>query len=92
MRRLDQQGLKVVTIVDPGVGFSKAAEHSFETLRRGLPQAHCYDLVYRHGLVYNNGLLAFGTTTGNLFISRDRGDSWKQIAGFLPPIYSVQII
>lgn len=24
--------------------------HRFETIREGLPQSDCYDLVYRHGL------------------------------------------
>jgi len=28
---------------------------SFDTLRRGLPQEHCYDLVYRHGLALGGG-------------------------------------
>ncbi|MGI0150071.1 MAG: hypothetical protein ACREDF_11150 [Thermoplasmata archaeon] len=30
-----------------------------------------------------------GTNTGQLLASRDEGDSWKMIAGFLPPILSV---
>jgi len=30
-----------------------------------------------------------GTNTGQLFASRDRGDSWHLVADFLPPIYSV---
>lgn len=33
--------------------------------------------------------LHVGTNTGQLFASRDRGDSWRLIADFLPPIYSV---
>lgn len=64
---------------------------TWEALTAGLPQEDCYDLVYRHGLAYRDGILAFGTTTGNLFVSDNRGDSWSQAAGFLPPIYSVQI-
>jgi len=30
-----------------------------------------------------------GTNTGQLFASRDEGESWKMIANFLAPILSV---
>lgn len=66
--------------------------NTWTTLTQGLPQENCYDLTYRHGLAQKNGLVCIGTTTGNLFVSNDRGDSWHQAAGFLPPIYSVQIV
>jgi photosystem II stability/assembly factor-like uncharacterized protein len=59
-------------------------------LRQGLPQEHCYDLVYRHALDIEGNRLAFGTTTGNLFISEDRGKSWECVSNYLPPIYSVR--
>jgi len=65
---------------------------TFETLRRGLPQEFAYDLVYRHGLdVDESGkVLAFGSTTGSLWISEDSGDTWQTISSNLPPIYSVR--
>jgi photosystem II stability/assembly factor-like uncharacterized protein len=65
---------------------------SFETLTRGLPQEHAYDLVYRHGLDVDEtgSLLAFGSTTGSLWISEDAGESWQIISSHLPPIYSVR--
>ena len=31
-----------------------------------------------------------GTSTGQLFYSRDSGDSWELMADFLPPIQSVE--
>jgi hypothetical protein len=31
-----------------------------------------------------------GTDTGQLFYSRDDGDSWEILADFLPPIVSVE--
>jgi hypothetical protein len=31
-----------------------------------------------------------GTHTGQLFYSRDSGDSWDMLADFLPPIQSVE--
>jgi photosystem II stability/assembly factor-like uncharacterized protein len=65
---------------------------TFETLTRGLPQEHAYDLVYRHALdVDETGTrLAFGSTTGSLWVSEDGGDSWQTISSHLPPIYAVR--
>jgi hypothetical protein len=65
---------------------------SFETLRRGLPQEWAYDLVYRHGLDVDEtgNRLAFGSTTGSLWISDDGGDSWQTVSSNLPPIYAVR--
>eukprot|EP01137_Pigoraptor_chileana_P017003 Opistho-2@74435 len=65
---------------------------SFEALRAGLPQAHCYDLVYRHGLVVDETgqRLLMGSTTGNLWASIDAGDSWQTVSLNLPPIYAVR--
>jgi hypothetical protein len=34
--------------------------------------------------------LLFGSTTGNLWISEDQGDSWQGLASSLPPIYCVR--
>jgi hypothetical protein len=64
---------------------------SFETLTRGLPQEHAYDLVYRHGLDIDasGDRLAFGSTTGSLWVSEDQGDSWQALSHHLPPIYGV---
>ncbi len=65
---------------------------SFETLRKGLPQEHAYDLVFRHGLdVDGSGnRLAFGSTTGSLWVSEDQGDSWQTVSEHLPPVYCVR--
>ncbi len=59
-------------------------------LRNGLPQGEAYDLIYRHALDISGDRLAFGTTTGNLYLSDDRGDSWECVTHNLPPIYSVR--
>lgn len=65
---------------------------SFEKLTRGLPQAHAYDLVYRHGMDIDAGgeHIAFGSTTGNLFVSDDQGEAWHCVSHTLPPIYCVR--
>jgi photosystem II stability/assembly factor-like uncharacterized protein len=65
---------------------------SFETLRTGLPQKDCYDLVYRHGLevAADGHTLMMGSTTGNLWTSADGGESWEWVSGHLPPIAAVR--
>jgi hypothetical protein len=65
---------------------------NFAVLRQGLPQEHAYDLVYRHGLdVDESGnRLAFGSTTGGLWLSEDQGDTWRCLSTQLPPIHCVR--
>jgi len=65
---------------------------TFESLRRGLPQAHAYDLTYRHALDVDAAgkRLAFGTTTGSVWISEDQGDNWLAVSEHLPPVYAVR--
>lgn len=65
---------------------------SFEILRSGLPQQHAYDIVYRHALDVDRGgeCLAFGSTTGSLWVSEDQGDTWLNVSHHLPPIHQVR--
>jgi photosystem II stability/assembly factor-like uncharacterized protein len=65
---------------------------TFEVLRKGLPQEHAYDLVYRHGLDLDASgtRLAMGSTTGGLWVSEDAGDAWECLSTHLPPIYAVR--
>ena len=65
---------------------------TFETLTKGLPQIHAYDVVYRHALALDETgtQLAFGSTTGGLWVSEDAGDSWAEISHTLPPVYAVR--
>ena len=65
---------------------------SFDDLRQGLPQEHAFDLTFRHALdVDETGeRLAFGSTTGSVWISENQGDSWQQLSGNLPPVYCVR--
>lgn len=65
---------------------------SFEALRAGLPQVHCYDLVYRHGLAVDSSgrRLLMGSTTGGLWASEDGGEHWQTVSLNLPPIYAVR--
>jgi hypothetical protein len=65
---------------------------AWTALTRGLPQEHAYVSVLRdamdHDTLEPHGLY-FGTSTGHLFGSPDRGESWHSIAGFLPKILCV---
>jgi hypothetical protein len=71
---------------------TRDAGRSFEVLRNGLPQQHAYDVVYRHALSVDEtgDRLAFGSTTGGLWISEDRGDHWREITHTLPPVHAVR--
>ncbi|MDX1609632.1 MAG: hypothetical protein R3225_05870 [Halofilum sp. (in: g-proteobacteria)] len=65
----------------------------WEALTEGLPQAHVYATVLRDGLDSDHleplGLY-FGTSSGHLFRSADRGDSWQRLAEFLPAVLTVK--
>lgn len=67
---------------------------TFETLTKGLPQQHAYDVVYRHALDLdeNGDRLVMGSTTGGLWISEDQGDSWSEITHTLPPVYAARFV
>jgi hypothetical protein len=40
----------------------------------------------------NRGRLAFGSTTGGLWLSEDQGDRWTSISHTLPPIHAVTFV
>ena len=65
---------------------------TFKALRKGLPQSHAYDVVLRHALAIDEtgDRLAFGSTTGGLWVSEDQGDSWQEVSHTLPPVHAVR--
>ncbi|MBM3607984.1 MAG: exo-alpha-sialidase [Alphaproteobacteria bacterium] len=65
---------------------------TFETLTRGLPQEHAYDIVYRHAFdISSSGeWLVMGLTTGGLWISENEGDDWIEVTHTLPPVYATR--
>ncbi len=65
---------------------------TFEQLSNGLPQQHCYDLIYRHCLDIDGSgdRLAMGSTTGSLWVSENGGDDWHCISTHLPPIHCIR--
>jgi hypothetical protein len=86
-KRIPRDGRLVVTRTRDG-------GKSFDILTNGLPQQHAYDIVYRHALTLDatGDRLAFGSTTGGLWISEDQGDQWSNITYTLPPIYAVRFV
>lgn len=80
------------TTVDGGLFVARTNDggQSWNQLREGLPQDNAYDVVYRHALSASGDAVAFGSTTGNLYVSDNRGDAWHTVANNLPPIYSVR--
>ena len=70
------------------------AGESWRRLDRGLPQHDAHLGVLRAAMAideYDVPGLYFGTSTGQVFASADEGESWSEIAGYLPPIWSVEV-
>ena len=73
---------------------TRDAGSSWQRLDRGLPQQDAHLGVLREGLAidsYDSPGLYFGTSTGQVFASADEGESWSEIASYLPPISSVEV-
>jgi len=100
----DRETFHVIPL-DPGHGRTmpdgKACvwrtEDAGSTWRRsdaGLPQENAYLGVLREGMAndtYDVPGYYFGTSTGQLFVSNDDAASWQEVAGYLPPITSVEV-
>jgi photosystem II stability/assembly factor-like uncharacterized protein len=71
------------------------AGNSWRALEEGLPQHNAYVSILREGLAADSlrpcGLY-LGTSGGHLFASRDGGEHWRQIAGYLPRILCVHAV
>jgi len=77
--------LRVYTTRDRG--------RNWQALSNGLPQSHVYISVLREAMDVDDcdpAGIYFGTSGGQLFISRDTGASWMMPLGFLPRILSVK--
>ena len=68
------------------------AGRTWKKRTKGMPKEKAYVGCYREGLATDHldpvGVYA-GTRMGHLFHSADEGKSWRLIAQWLPPIYSV---
>lgn len=63
---------------------------TWQSASKGLPQRDSYDIVLRHALDVSGDRLCFGSTTGNVYLSEDRGESWQCLGNHFPPVYSVR--
>jgi photosystem II stability/assembly factor-like uncharacterized protein len=73
---------------------TRDAGSTWQRLDRGLPHEDAHLGVLREGMTIDTqdvpGLY-FGTSTGQVFASADEGDSWSEIASYLPAISSVEV-
>lgn len=65
---------------------------TIDSLSEGLPQDHCYDIVFRHGMdIDSTGeRLAIGSSTGSIWISENGGESWECVTTHLPQVYCLR--
>ena len=65
---------------------------SWQRLSNGLPQKDAWLSVLREAMgvdTLEKPGVYFGAQTGQLFASADEGDTWREVASYLPPIASV---
>jgi photosystem II stability/assembly factor-like uncharacterized protein len=78
-----------------GVWRTNDAGGSWQRHGEGLPQQDAYLSVLREAMAVD-GLdpvgVYIGTSAGQLFASRDEGDTWSAVAEHLPPIWSVDAV
>ncbi len=65
---------------------TRDAGRNWTPIHQGLPAEPAFDLVLRHSFVKKGDALAFGTNNGNLYLSDDRGNSWRMISQNLPMV------
>jgi photosystem II stability/assembly factor-like uncharacterized protein len=100
----DRETFYVVPL-DPGHGRTMPDGHaavwrthdagsSWQRLDKGLPHDGAYLGVLRAGMAIDREEtpgLYFGTSTGQVYASADEGESWTEIADYLPSISSVEV-
>lgn len=79
--------LRVFRSVDAG--------RSWVSASAGLPQQHAYVTVLREAMDADHrarGRVAFGTSSGHVFVTGNGGDDWTLVAEFLPRVLSVRFV
>jgi photosystem II stability/assembly factor-like uncharacterized protein len=65
---------------------------SWEVSGRGLPDTPVYAGVLRGALdATDDGVVAFGTTSGDLWASGDAGETWEPVEVRLPRVFAVAV-
>jgi hypothetical protein len=78
----------------PAVYVTRNAGRSWQRQDGGFPRAQAWWTVKRQAMTSDTQPavgLYFGTTSGELWLSRDEGRAWTCIARHLPEIYSVEV-
>lgn len=77
--------------IDESICVSKTVDggKTWKHFREGLPQDAAFDITYRHALDVTGDTLAFGTTTGNVYMSFNGGETWETLSNNLPMVHSV---
>ena len=85
--------IRYVTDAEFRVYRSRSAGGDWEPLTKGLPQGKAYLHVMRESMATDSmdpcGIY-LGATAGQIFYSRDDGDTWDLLIDYLPPINSVE--
>ena len=88
-------GLRYVTGAQFRIYRTRNGGSDWEPLTHGLPQTNAYLHVLRENMATDTldpcGIYV-GTTNGQLFCSRDEGDSWELMVDNLPPILSLEAV
>jgi photosystem II stability/assembly factor-like uncharacterized protein len=74
---------------------SRDAGSTWASASSGLPGEHVYVTVLREAMDIDARQpcgIYFGTSGGQLFASDDAGDSWRQLASYLPRVLSVKAV
>ena len=55
-----------------------------------MPELRKSEWMRQSGIDAGGETLAFGSTTGSVWVSNDQGDSWQHVSAHLPPVYAVR--
>jgi hypothetical protein len=78
----------------PAAFITRNAGRSWQRLDQGLPESQAWWTVKRQAMTADalaTPALYLGTTSGELWIGRDEGARWSNIARNLPEIYAVEV-
>ncbi|TDP72859.1 sialidase family protein [Roseateles toxinivorans] len=78
----------------PAAYVTRNAGKTWQRLDQGLPESQAWWTVKRQAMTVDaqaKPALYLGTTSGELWIGRDEGASWTNIARHLPEIYAVEV-
>lgn len=74
---------------------SDDAGRHWASVSAGLPQQHAYVTVLRDAMdadAQAAGRVAFGTSSGHVFLTRDSGEAWELVAEYLPRVTTVRFV